>query len=137
MEPDKYSVALFYRAGKTHFLAPGSILVIPNYSSAAGRTVRHRGFMERPETTRRLSVQEQTWAKHTTRYLMEYYASWEKLIADEEVFYAADPSIGKHFLETCKRLSQLKEYTPAAPWYNIKPPTLADQIAALERRFDP
>ena len=132
MEPDNYSVALFFRSGKTHFLAPGSILVIPNYTSAAGRTVRHRGFLESPEVTRHLSTDEQEAAGTYYRYKMEYYSSWAELIADEEQLYAADPSIGRRFLDTCKRLSTCPAYNPAAPYSRQQPLTVAQQYALLD-----
>lgn len=132
MYTDTYHVALFFRAGKTHFLAPGSILVIPNYHSAAGRTLRHRGFLEGAEVLRDLSAEEQEWARSTTRFSMNYYSTWAELIADEQLVYESDPRIGQHFLNTCKRLSTLPAYKPAAAYSRQQPLTLAEQIALLK-----
>lgn len=125
---NNYKVALFFRPGKTHFLAPGSILVIPNYDSAVGRTVRHRGFTEGAEVTRRLSAEEQKWAAETTRYKLEYYSSWAVLIEDEEIILADDPTIGTRFLDTCKRLSKQPGYQTAKPYGKLSE---AQQIEAL------
>lgn len=132
----QYKVALFFRSGRPHSLAPGSILVVPNYDSAVNRTVRHRGFVEGPEATRQLTVDEQEWAAGTTRYKLEYYGTWEKLIADEEELLAADPSVGNHFLDVCRRLSTHRDYRPATPLRGRNEPTEAEQLAAMTEEID-
>lgn len=106
-------VALFFRAGAPHRLAPTSILVVQNWDSAVGRTTAHRGF-ENPEATRTHTPLELDQLTHAYRYCLHFYDSWEALVVDEQARVAEDPRIGTHFLDVCKRLAADKNFQPKA-----------------------
>jgi hypothetical protein len=129
-------VALFFRSGSPHRLAPSSICLVLNYDSGVNRTMRHRGFQERAEARRWHTPDEVEYLGHVYRYRLEFYPDWEALIAEEEHLLATCPQIGPAFLSHIKRLSKKRHYRPAKPLRDMKAPTDTERVSALVEELE-
>lgn len=130
------SVALFFRSGSPHRLAPSSILLVLNYDSGVNRTLHHRGFKNGIEARRRHTPEEAEYLGHVYRYRLEFYPSWEALIEEEKHLLATHPEIGPAFLARIERLSKERHYRPAQPLREPAQPAEAERVAALVEELE-
>ena len=127
------SVALFFRSGSPHRLAPSSILLVLNYDSGVNRTLHHRGFKDGIEARRRHTPEEAEYLGHVYRYRLEFYPSWEALIEEEKYLLATHPEIGPAFLARIERLNKERHYRPAQPAEAERVAALVEELEAHHR----
>lgn len=108
-------------------------MVVTNYGSGLGRTLRHRGYHSGPLALRELTPAEREQAETHYRFHMVFYDSWEKLVGDEQQFLQEDPTIGTHFLSVCQACAADRLYTPRSLPVSAGRPASTEAIELVQR----